>query len=155
MAFPFFQLVQPHNKPTQQAETLIHALNMMLPSHTESLKFCPRGFSQVSCQRANCADDFKGKLCALSLFYTEGTCRIFAYVIDGTYFRAAPVTLPRQLCRAFQTSAIEDDGASKIASKGESSNKLLGSCLHRLGMASLVTCESPFQQEKRLVPVIN
>ena len=77
----------------------------------------------MSCQCANCADDFKGKLCALSLFYTEGTCRIFAYVIDGTYVCAAPVTLPRQLCKAFQTSAIEDDGVSKMASKGASSNK--------------------------------
>ena len=65
------------HKQTQQAETLIHAQNMTLPSHTEGQER-PRGFSQVSCKHANWADDFKEKSCTLSLFHTVGTFQTLA-----------------------------------------------------------------------------
>ena len=65
------------HKQTQQAETLIHAQNMTLPNHTEGQERL-RGFSQVSCERANWADDSKEKSCTLSPLHTVGTFQTLA-----------------------------------------------------------------------------
>ena len=64
-----------------------------------------------------------------------------------TDFCVAPVTFHRKLCNAFKKAAIEDDGATKIMTSGEISNRLLRSSFDRIGMAMLALSGRRFHRE--------
>ena len=52
-----------------------------------------------------------------------------------TDFCAAPVIFLRQLCKAFKTAAIEDDGSTKMVNMVKASDRLLTTSLHRIGLS--------------------
>lgn len=66
-----------------------------------------------------------------------------------TDFYVAPVPFLRQLCEAYETETIGDNGATKMASTGKCSNVLLGSPLYRVRVVRLVPYGNLFHQEEQ------
>ncbi len=74
----------------------------------------------------------------------EHLCISFTAITD---FCVVPDTFSRQLSKAFKKAAIEDDGATKMATSGVNFNRLLRSSFDRIGMAKIVSKERRFHRE--------